>query len=66
MPIAGRACHELRVVDAEVSWRIVYHLRRDAVVILAIFAKHARRTPHQEIDASRKRLRRYLSDLGER
>lgn len=66
MPILGRACHELRIVDAEVSWRIMYHLRRDAVVILAIFAKQARRTPHQEIDAGRRRLRRYLSDLGER
>lgn len=35
MPVVGPACHELRIVDAGGSWRIVYHLRSDAVVILA-------------------------------
>src|SRR5512139_2772361 len=66
MPIVGPGCHELRIVDAGVSWRIVYHLRGDAVVILAVFAKKTRRTPVQQIEASRARLRRYLMDLGER
>jgi phage-related protein len=66
MPIVGPGCHELRIVDAEVSWRIVYHLRSDAVVILAIFAKKTRRTPAQQIEASRDRLRRYLKDVGRR
>jgi len=66
MPIVGRGCHELRIVDARVSWRIVYHLRLDAVVILAVFPKKTRRTPVQQIEASRDRLRRYLKDLGER
>lgn len=66
MPIVGRGCHELRIVDAELSWRIVYHLRLDAVVILAVFAKKTRRTPVQQIEASRDRLRRYLRDIGER
>jgi len=53
-------------VDAGVSWRIVYHRRVDAVVILAVFAKKTRRTPVQQIEASRDRLRRYLRDIGER
>ena len=66
MPIVGPGCHELRIVDAGVSWRIVYHLRVDAVVILAVFAKKTRRTPVQQIEASRDRLRRYLRDIGER
>ena len=66
MPIVGPGCHELRIVDAGVSWRIFYHLRGDAVVILAVFAKKARRTPVQQIEASRDRLRRYLRDIGER
>jgi len=66
MPIVGRGCHELRIVDVGVSWRIVYHLRLDAVVILAVFATKTRRTPAQQIDASRDRLRRYLRDMGER
>jgi phage-related protein len=66
MPIVGPRCHELRIVDAGVSWRIVYHLRPDAVVVLAVFAKKTRRTPVRQIEASRDRLRRYLRDLGER
>ncbi len=66
MPIVGPGCHELRIVDSRVSWRIVYHVQLDAVVILAIFAKKTRRTPVQQIEASRDRLRRYLRDIGER
>jgi phage-related protein len=66
MPVVGPACHELRIVDAGVSWRIVYHLRADAVVILAIFAKKTLRTPVQHIEASRRRLRCYLRDTGKR
>jgi len=66
MPIVGPRCHELRIVDAGVSWRIVYHVRLDAVVILAVFAKKTRQTPVQQIEASRVRLRRFLRDMGER
>jgi phage-related protein len=66
MPVVGPACHELRIADAGTSWRIVYHLRADAVVILAIFAKKTHRTPARQIKASRDRLRRYLRDRGER
>jgi phage-related protein len=66
MPIVGPGCHELRIVDAGVSWRIVYHLRPDAIVILAVFAKKTRRTPVHQIEASRDRLRRYLRDMVER
>jgi len=58
-------CHELRIVDVRVSWRIVYHVRLDAVVILAVFAKKTRRTPLRQIEASRDRLRRYFKDIGE-
>jgi phage-related protein len=66
MPVVGPACHELRIVDAGACWRVVYHLRADAVVILAIFAKKTRRTSVRQIDASRNRLKRYLRDIGER
>jgi phage-related protein len=66
LPIVGPACHELRITDAGANWRIVYHLRSDAVVILAVFAKKTRRTPVQQIEVSRDRLRRYLRDIGQR
>ena len=41
MPTIGPRCHELRVVDAgaRVTWRIVFRLAPDAVVIADVFAK---------------------------
>ena len=32
MPVFGRGCHELRIVDRGSTWRIVYHVEADAVV----------------------------------
>jgi Gp49-like protein DUF891 len=39
MPAIGPRCHELRVVDAAVTWRIVYRTDPDAIVIVEVFAK---------------------------
>jgi len=59
MPQIGRNCHELRIDDGDVTWRIVYHLDSDAVVILEVFRKKTRATPTQVIEVTRKRLRAY-------
>ena len=37
-PIIGPRCHELRGVDWDVIWRIVYRVRPDAIS-LEVFAK---------------------------
>ena len=34
MPRVGRRCHELRIPDEGVAWRIMYRLDPDAVVIV--------------------------------
>jgi len=39
MPSIGRRCHELRIPDKGVSWRIVYRNDSDAIVILEVFSK---------------------------
>ena len=39
MPDVGRRCHELRIVDERVTWRIVYRVDDDAIVIAGVFAK---------------------------
>ena len=39
MPAIGRQCHELRIIDHDQTWRIVYHVARDAIVILDVFSK---------------------------
>jgi phage-related protein len=59
MPEIGRNCHELRVDDASVTWRIVYQVDSDAVVILEVFQKKSRTTPKQILEVTRKRLRAY-------
>lgn len=59
MPSIGPACHELRVVDENVSWRIVYRIDDDAIVIVEVFAKMTRATPRAVIDVCRRRLREY-------
>jgi len=59
LPTIGRRCHELRIVDAEVTWRIVYRIDADAIVIADVFAKKTRATPKAVIAACRARLARY-------
>ena len=39
MPSVGTRCHELRIPDAHATWRIVYRLDPDAVVIAEVFSK---------------------------
>ena len=57
MPTIGARCHELRIVDQEAIWRIVYRVDRDAIVIADVFAKKTARTPAAVIRACRRRLK---------
>jgi phage-related protein len=59
MPSIGPRCHELRINDAEASWRIVYRIDPDAIVILEVFSKKSRETPRAVIEACKRRLREY-------
>ena len=59
MPRVGKGCHELRIQDAGRTWRIVYHIDAQAVVILEVFAKTTAKTPEPVIDSCRTRLRAY-------
>lgn len=59
MPSVGGRCHELRVIDATVTWRIVYRMDTDAIVIAEVFGKKSRTTPQIVIENCRKRLKDY-------
>ena len=65
MPAVGSGCHELRIVDERVSWRIFYYLAADAVVVLEIERKTTRQTPKTTIERCQGRLRRYREAAGE-
>ncbi len=59
MPQVGARCHELRINDEGVTWRIVHRLDEDAVVILEVFEKKTRKTPKPVIAVCKNRLQRY-------
>ncbi len=59
MPSIGARCHELRINDQNVTWRIVYRVDFDAVVILEVFRKGTMKTPTQVIDVCKRRLSMY-------
>lgn len=59
MPAIGKSCHELRVVDETRSWRIVYAIQADAILILDVFQKSTRATPTVVLANCRKRLSHY-------
>jgi phage-related protein len=59
MPAIGPRCHELRVVDADKTWRIVYRIDPDAIVIADVFQKTTRQTPRLVIETCKRRLRQY-------
>ncbi len=61
MPTIGARCHELRVNDFQATWRIIYRLDRDAIVILDVFGKKTARTPKSVLDNCKRRLSHYDS-----
>lgn len=61
MPVIGVRCHELRIVDKDQTWRIVYRTDCDAIVILEVFSKKTRETPRSVIEVCKARLKSYDS-----
>lgn len=59
MPAIGTRCHELRISDAGVTWRIIYRIDADAIVIADVFSKRTAATPRAVINACKRRLREY-------
>lgn len=59
MRAVGPRCHELRIKDTGVTWRIIYRLDPDAIVIVEVFSKKTPRTPEAVIETCRQRLRSY-------
>jgi len=59
MPGIGSRCHELRIEDAGIAWRVIYRADRDAIVIGEVFAKKTRTTPRTVIVTCKKRFREY-------
>jgi phage-related protein len=59
MPSMGKRCHELRVVDENKTWRLMYRIDSDAIIILEVFEKKTQATPKHIMDVCKKRLKLY-------
>ena len=59
MPSIGPRCHELRINDEAATWRIVYRIDPDAVVIAEVFIKKTQQTPQSVIVNCQRRLKEY-------
>ena len=59
MPSIGARCHELRINDEDVTWRIIYRIDTDAIIILEVFDKKTNQTPKRVIDTCKDRIRIY-------
>jgi phage-related protein len=59
MPSIGPRCHELRINDVDTTWRLIYRIDLDAIVIADVFAKKTEKTPKDVIQACNKRLKEY-------
>ena len=63
MPSIGPRCHELRINDSSGTWRVLYRINKDAIVILEVFAKKTGKTPKGVIATCRNPLKEY-EDAG--
>ena len=59
MPTIGLRCHELRIRDKDLDWRIIYRIDHDAILILEISKKTTGRTPKRVIDTCKHRISHY-------
>ena len=59
MPSVGKRCHELRIEDKNQTWRIIYRIDPDAIIIVEVFSKKTMKTPPEVLATSQKRLTAY-------
>jgi phage-related protein len=59
MTSIGRCCHELRIVDKDNAWRVVYRIDPDAIEVVEVFSKKSPSTPPSVIARSRQWLRHF-------
>ena len=59
MPSLGDRCHELRITDEDSTWRIMYRIDIDAIIILEVLKKKSAKTPKRVLDVCKLRLKVY-------
>ena len=65
MPSIGVRCHELRINDQNLTWRIIYRIYTDAILILEVFEKKTSKTPKSILEICKQRIKLYQADVKE-
>ena len=65
MPSIGTRCHELRINDENLIWRIIYRIDRDSILVLEVFEKKTNKTPKSITNICKQRIKRYEKDVKE-
>ena len=65
MPNIGSRVHELRIIDRNVTWRIIYRIYSDAIIIGEVLSKKSRETPKKIIRTCKDRFKNYDQLVGE-
>ena len=65
MPSIGARCHELRINDENLTWRIIYRIYTDAILILEVFEKKTSKTPKSILEVCKQRIKLYQADVKE-
>ena len=65
MPSIGVRCHELRINDENLTWRIIYRIYTDAILILEVFEKKTSKTPKSILEVCKQRIKLYQADVKE-
>lgn len=60
--LIGTNCHELRINDKTKTWRLIYRIDEDAIIILEVFEKKTPQTPKRIIEICKKRIKEYDND----
>jgi len=63
MPSIGARCHELRINDENLTWRIIYRIYTDAILILEVFEKKTSKTPKSILEVCKQRIKLYQVDV---
>ena len=63
MPGIGTRCHELRINDRDLTWRLMYRIESDAIVILEVFEKKTSKIPKTVMDTCKDRLKAYNREI---
>ncbi|MFL5381926.1 MAG: type II toxin-antitoxin system RelE/ParE family toxin [Longimicrobiaceae bacterium] len=56
LPSLGPRCHELRVNDENVTWRIIHRVDPEAILVGDVFPKKTRTIPKRILEACRRRF----------